>query len=1154
MKYERQLRQRVTIFLICALMVGLVSPALNMVDTIQYAYAASGAYQSKTCPHGGSCQDIGDACCYGCGTTGRGEVNITDPYARSCGYTESSSNVGTGYTSETSTPDSEGKYTITYYRCYNCFVTSRNTDVIKTEYYIKDASGKSGADTSYGNGTGVVEGPYYASWTNNSSKGDVPVRWCSSSECGPKGAGYIITGRNTYHFPKKYSFSVSAGTGGSASVSGGGSSGSYEKGASVNVSATTDNGYTFDGWYDGSTRKSTSESYSFNMPAKNYSLTAKFTKKEAQKYSLSASASPSNGGTVEGSSGSLEAGTSVSVTAVPKSGYIFKSWSSSWSGFSGSSASASFSMPSQSVSLTANFEKISTDKYTVTYVDEFYTGSKYDGQGNGNSYTYDKGHIVSFDTPSTNNYSFNGVRGYHCTGVSVSPTDAGVSASGTMISGTLNGSIVVTRTMVREAPAEPDPDTPSGGGGTDGGGTEGGGDEGGGDETPVVEEYYVSVSASPSYGGTVSGGGTYKVGDDVFLSADENDGYDFDGWSDDNWFTMPAHDVDVTAYFSEKGPNTVAYYPNYPSSSTRKAPYTKYESTDSYWDDDHYAASNSFELPTGYRSFKAWNTKSNGTGTAYSEGAYISYTGRFFSLYAQWGDPITYVVQFADDDIETKPTPTLSEQQTWVFDSPEAMPEALPEKVRTVTYDTNKKSTMSTTPAFKSQVTDVNTKAVFNFFGWKPYHYADGVYVPTGMDAVGPLKEQNLSSVQDDRIILFPEWGGDSSYVTLPIVTCTGYKFYGWTFDKNETDVSKALVAEPSGQKYQSREDCTLYALWMPKTYPVVLDFQHPELHHTETITMTFDADGPDVAVPKRLHYTFQGYYTQPDGKGVKYYDKEGHSTKLWRIDDNSVTTLYAYWVLDTQIIYDRNSGLGYMGDTWLDDNATSVTLSKNLFTKAGYTFSKWTLKKDGSGTSYNNEATISGIPVSSVITLYAQWEPNQYTVTFNPNGGTVSPTSKSVTYSKTYGTLPTPTKTGYTFVDWYTSDTNILTKSGTTVTRMDSHELVAMWKANSYTVTFDWNFDFERTGVDTKTGWDGNTKSVTYGSTYGSLPAPSKEGYTFLGWYTSETSENGDGTAVTASTVVTVTSKQTLYAKWINNDYLLVFDYNLDYKVDPNN
>ena len=145
------------------------------------------------------------------------------------------------------------------------------------------------------------------------------------------------------------------------------------------------------------------------------------------------------------------------------------------------------------------------------------------------------------------------------------------------------------------------------------------------------------------------------------------------------------------------------------------------------------------------------------------------------------------------------------------------------------------------------------------------------------------------------------------------------------------------------------------------------------------------------------------------------------------------------------------------------------------------------------------------------------------YTVNFDPNGGVVSKASIPVTYGKTYGTLPTPTRMGYTFDGWYTEltgGTKIV--SSTMVGNSAGSTLYAHWKANQYTVTFDPN------GGTVST----TSKTVTYGETYASpkaLPEPTYPGHTFDGWYTEKTG----GTRVTEDTVVTVTKDHTLYARW---------------------
>lgn len=146
--------------------------------------------------------------------------------------------------------------------------------------------------------------------------------------------------------------------------------------------------------------------------------------------------------------------------------------------------------------------------------------------------------------------------------------------------------------------------------------------------------------------------------------------------------------------------------------------------------------------------------------------------------------------------------------------------------------------------------------------------------------------------------------------------------------------------------------------------------------------------------------------------------------------------------------------------------------------------------------------------------------ENQKYAVTFDASGGTVSDSKKTVTYGSTYGTLPTASRTGYTFDGWYTAasgGTKITADSKVSITA--NQTLYAHWKANSYTVTFDANGG---TMSDLKT-------SVTYGSAYGTLPTPSRAGYIFMGWYT----EASGGTNITADSNVETAKDHTLYAQW---------------------
>lgn len=153
---------------------------------------------------------------------------------------------------------------------------------------------------------------------------------------------------------------------------------------------------------------------------------------------------------------------------------------------------------------------------------------------------------------------------------------------------------------------------------------------------------------------------------------------------------------------------------------------------------------------------------------------------------------------------------------------------------------------------------------------------------------------------------------------------------------------------------------------------------------------------------------------------------------------------------------------------------------------------------------------------------------PASYLVTFDPNGGRVSPTSTAVTIGSTYGTLPTPNRTGYSFDGWYTKEIGgTKVTETTTVGTNPPATLYAHWTAKKYLVALDANGG----KIDTTSG-QVSTKNytATYGSKYNFLPTPTRTGgYKFVGWYTEETG----GTKVTSDTTVTTTKNHILYAHW---------------------
>ena len=152
----------------------------------------------------------------------------------------------------------------------------------------------------------------------------------------------------------------------------------------------------------------------------------------------------------------------------------------------------------------------------------------------------------------------------------------------------------------------------------------------------------------------------------------------------------------------------------------------------------------------------------------------------------------------------------------------------------------------------------------------------------------------------------------------------------------------------------------------------------------------------------------------------------------------------------------------------------------------------------------------------------------------FNLNGGGSldgAENQKTVDCDDAYGALPTPTRKGYTFAGWYTAASGgTLVTPETIVTADGAHALYAHWTPNTYTVTFDAN------GGNVTT----TSKTVTYDSTVGTLPTPTRNNYTFTGWYTAATG----GTKVTETTKVM--ASVIYYAHWTEADAARSWMYNV--------
>ena len=347
-------------------------------------------------------------------------------------------------------------------------------------------------------------------------------------------------------------------------------------------------------------------------------------------------------------------------------------------------------------------------------------------------------------------------------------------------------------------------------------------------------------------------------------------------------------------------------------------------------------------------------------------------------------------------------------------------------------------------------------------------------------------------------------------YGELPMPTRDGYAFDGWfTAANGGRQVTPETTVNLSGSQ-------TLYAHWTAGRCVVTFDANGGSVSQSSKIVTQGGIYG-ELPTPTRDGYRFDGWFTAGGGKQIT-------ASTLVNLSGNQ--TLYAHWTANSYIVtFYANGGSVSPSSKIVTQGELYWTLPTP--TRDGYTFAGWFTDAIG-GTQVTAETTVN---LSDNQALYAHWT-KPYVVTFNANGGSVSQSSKTVTQGETYGALPTPTRNGYAFAGWFDAlDGGTQITASTTVNLSDNQTLYAHWTANSYSVTFNAN------GGSVSQ----SSKSVTQGETYGALPTPTRDGYSFDGWFTAASG----GTQVTAETTVNLSGSQELYAHWTANSYSVTFNAN---------
>ena len=354
-----------------------------------------------------------------------------------------------------------------------------------------------------------------------------------------------------------------------------------------------------------------------------------------------------------------------------------------------------------------------------------------------------------------------------------------------------------------------------------------------------------------------------------------------------------------------------------------------------------------------------------------------------------------------------------------------------------------------------------------------------------------PADVSMLSITGDYEVIYLPGTYGTGSAVTDmkphnniltlrgALFTRAGYTQVGWsTVDGGEKVYDFKDI-------YTKNEALTLYPVW-----------------NTNKYTITFDTNGGSEIAPITQDYGTE--ITVPDNPTRKGYTFKGWDKEIPETMPAENITVKAQWEINQYTItFDTNGGSEIAPIT--QDYGTEITAPDNP-TRKGYTFKGW------------DKEIPEAMPAEN-IKVKAQWEINQYTITFDTNGGSEIPP-----ITQNYGTEITapdnPTRKGYTFRGW--------DKEIPKTMPAENIKVKAQWEINQYTITFDTNGGSEIAPI-----------TQDYGTQISAPDNPTRKGYTFKGW-DKEIPETMPAENITVK------------AQWEINQYTITFDTNGGSEIAP--
>lgn len=297
------------------------------------------------------------------------------------------------------------------------------------------------------------------------------------------------------------------------------------------------------------------------------------------------------------------------------------------------------------------------------------------------------------------------------------------------------------------------------------------------------------------------------------------------------------------------------------------------------------------------------------------------------------------------------------------------------------------------------------------------------------------LDEQGATTSGTKSIAAGQVYNAQLSVASITKPSKTGYTFQGYYTGVGGTG---RQYINASGNRIDANlwtEDGdvdTLYAKWT-KESAITLDNQGVA-NGSIAANRVYNTLLPNVTPPTRTGYTFGGYFTDTNGSGTQYINSYGVGILEWT-EAGSVSTLYAKWTAKGSVVTLNENG-GSAGNVAsvsaiYDQAMPALTSSGNLPEKTGYNFLGFFDDASGGTKYYNADGTSakSWNKTAEEVTLYAHWEAEQYTVTFDANEGTGGPADVTATYGSSTPTTNgvAPHYSGKVFLGYYNAlDTKI--------------------------------------------------------------------------------------------------------------------------------